>query len=254
MEGERYVLEKELPEINDVDRGAWGLDQARQFADTLQRKRFSPASGEEIPGIFVALPIGLPDLSPRIRIAVIAARMYPEARRALIARGRTEAQVEAMPVIQVAALYSLEEYQRIRDGSYKWTNVPYWQSYNQIDRPILSPGDEKLANPFIALFLMLTPPPNGVRVAAIRLERELDAVQCIEAIRLYANAHEGKLPNSLEAITDAPVPLDPVTGKPFLYQVNGDSATLSAPAPPGLRRTVDDHHFYAIRYELKLAR
>ena len=86
------------------------------------------------------------------------------------------------------------------------------------------------------------------------LERELDALQCIEAIRLYANAHEGKLPNSLEAITDAPVPLDPVTGKPFLYQVNGDSATLSAPAPPGFRRTGDDHQRYAIRYELKLAR
>jgi hypothetical protein len=254
MEGERYVLKKELPELNDLDRGAWGLDQARQFADTLQRKRFDPASGEEIPGIFVALPIGLPDLSPRIRIAVIAARIYPEARRALIARGRPEAQVEAMPVIQVAALHSLEEYQRIRDGSYKWTNVPYWQSYDQIDRAILSPGDEKLANPFIALFLMLTPPPNRVRLAAIRLERELDAVQCIEAIRLYAKAHEGKLPNSLEAITDAPVPLDPVTGKPFLYQVNGDSATLSAPAPPGFRRTGDDHHLYAIRYELKLSR
>ena len=52
----------------------------------------------------------------------MAAKLYPEARRALIARGRPEAQVEAMPVIQVAALYSMEEYQRIRDGSYKWMN------------------------------------------------------------------------------------------------------------------------------------
>ena len=104
------------------------------------------------------------------------------------------------------------------------------------------------------LFLSLTPALNSVRLAAIRLDRELDALQCIEAIRLYANAHEGKLPNSLEAITDAPVPLDPVTGKPFLYQVNGDSATLSAPAPPGFKRTGDDHQRYAIRYELKLAK
>ena len=254
MEGERYLLEKELPELNELDRGAWSLDQARRFADTLQRKLFDLASGEEIPGTYVALPIGLPDLSRRLGIAAMAAKIYPEAKRALIARGRPEAQVEAMPVIQVAALYSMEEYQRIRDGSYKWMNVPYWQSYNQIDRAILSAGDEKLANPLLALFLMLTPPLNRVRLAAIRLERELDAMQCIEAIRLYANAHEGKLPNSLEAITDAPVPLDPATGKPFLYQVNGDSATLSAPAPPGFRRTGDDHQPYAIRYELKLAK
>ena len=81
MEGERYVLEKELPELNDLDRGAWGLDQARQFADTLQRKLFDLASGEEIPGTVVALPIGLPDLSRRIRIAAMAAKIYPEARR-----------------------------------------------------------------------------------------------------------------------------------------------------------------------------
>ena len=160
MEGERYLLEKELPELNELDRGAWSLDQARQFADTLQRKLFDLASGEEIPGTYVALPIGLPDLSRRLGIAAMAAKIYPEARRALIAQGRPEAQVEAMPVIQVAALYSMEEYRRIRDGSYKWMNVPYWQSYNQIDRAILSAGDEKLANPLLALFLMLTPPLN----------------------------------------------------------------------------------------------
>ena len=37
MEGERYLLEKELPELNELDRGAWSLDQARRFADTLQQ-------------------------------------------------------------------------------------------------------------------------------------------------------------------------------------------------------------------------
>jgi hypothetical protein len=254
MEGERHVLERELPELNDLDRGAWGLDQARQFTDGLQRKLFDLASGREISGTDVALPFGPPDLSRRIRIAAMAAKLYPRAKRALIARGRPEAQVEAMPVIQVAALYSMEEYRRIRDGSHKWMNVPYWQSYNRIDRATLPAEDEKLANPLLALFLMLTPPLDRIRLSTILLERELDAVQCIEAIRLYANAHEGKLPNSLEAITDAPVPLDLATGKPFLYQVNGDSATLSAPAPPGFRRTGDDHHLYAIRYELKLAK
>ena len=142
MEGERYLLEKELPELNELDRGVWGLDRTRQFADTLQRKLFDLASGREIPGTYVALPIGLPDLSRRLGIALMAARIYPEARRALIAQGRPEALVEAMPVIQVAALHSLEEYRRIRDGSYKWTHVPYWQSYNQIDRAILSAGDQ----------------------------------------------------------------------------------------------------------------
>ncbi len=49
MEGERYLLEKELPELNELDRGAWSLDQARRFADTLQRKLFALASGRADP-------------------------------------------------------------------------------------------------------------------------------------------------------------------------------------------------------------
>jgi len=248
MEGERHVLEKELPELNELDRRAWGLDQARQFADAL-RKLFALASEEPIRGSDGAVPMDLPDLSRRIGIAAMAAKIYPEARRALIARGRPEAQVEAMPVIQVAAIYTMQEYQRLRDDSYKWMNVPYWQSYNRVDAAILSTVGEKMANPLLTPFLSLTPALNFVRLAGIRLDRELDAMQCIEAIRLYANAHESKLPNSLEAITDAPVPLDPATGKPFLYQVNGDSATLSAPEPPGFH-----HGPYAIRYALKLAK
>ncbi len=153
-----------------------------------------------------------------------------------------------MPIIQVAALDTMEKYQRIRDDTYKWMNVPYWQSYNRIDRAILSTMNEKLANPFLSLFLSLTPALNSVRLAGTRLERQLDAMQCIEAIRLYTNGHEGKLPPSLEAITDVPLPLDPATGKPFLYQVNGNSAAFSAPPPPGFNFPA-----YAIRYELRLA-
>jgi hypothetical protein len=248
LEGERYLLERELPELSELDRGTWSLDQARRLADTLQLKLSNFGSGAPSHGGDTA-PLDLHDLSRRIGIAAMAAKIYPEAKLALIARGRPAAQVEAMPVIQVAALYSLEEYQRIRDDRDKWMNVPYWQSYNRIDRAIFSTVNEKLANPLLSLFLMLTPALNAGRLAGVRLDRQLDTLQCIEAIRLYAKAHEGKLPTSLEAITDSPVPLDPATGKPFLYQANGDSATLSAPAPPGF-----NHPSLAIRYELKLAK
>jgi hypothetical protein len=249
MEGERYLLEKELPELSELDRGAWSLDQARRFADTLERKLFALVSDKPIPAS------GLPDLSRRLGIAAMAAKIYPEAKRALIARGRPEAQVEAMPIIQVTTLYTMQEYQRLRDDSFKWMNVPYWQSYNRMEQADRFTVEQKRANPLLSMmYELLTPLRTATRFAPIRLERELDALQCIEAIRLYAAAHEGKLPPTLEAIADAPVPLDPATGKPFLYQANGDSATLSALASPGFNRPAFDHQPYAIRYELKLAK
>jgi len=248
IEGEGYALEKELPELRELDRGPWSLEDARRFADTLQRQFYNLGADAPLPGGDPAATMDLAELSRRLGIAAIAAKIYPEAKRALIARGRPEAQVEAMPIIQVAALDSMEKYRRIRDDTYKWMNVPYWQSYNRIDRAIAFTMHEKLANPFLTAFLSLMPALNSVRLVGTRLERQLDAMQCIEAIRLYAHAHVGKLPASLEAITDAPVPLDSATGKPFLYHVNGDSATLSAPVPPGQISPA-----YAIRYDLKLA-
>jgi hypothetical protein len=257
MEGERYLLEKEVPELSELDRGAWSLDQARRFADTLQRKLFALASGRPTPGGAGAVPMDFPGLSRRLGIAAMAAKVYPEAKRALIAQGRPEIQVEAMPVIQVAALYTMQEYQRLRDDAYKWMNVPYWQSYNRIEQANQFTAEQRLANPLLVMIYdLLSPARNAPRFAPIRLERELDALQCIEAIRLYVAAHDGKLPPTLEAITDAPAPLDPATGKPFLYQMNGDSATLSALASRGFNypRVVDDHQPYAIRYELKLAK
>ena len=146
LEGERYFLGKELPELNELDRGVWSLDQARRFAGTL-RKLFALAAEEPIAGTDGALPVDFPELSRRIGIAAMAAKLYPEAERALIARGRPEAQVEAMPVVQVAALYSLEQYQRLLDERYKWMNVPYWQSFNRVDGAFPSTADEKTANP-----------------------------------------------------------------------------------------------------------
>jgi hypothetical protein len=50
----------------------------------------------------------------------------------------------------------------------------------------------------------------------------------VEALRLYAAAHEGRLPATLDQITEVPVPLDPVSGRAFDYRLNGDTAVLTS--------------------------
>jgi len=79
-----------------------------------------------------------------------------------------------------------------------------------------------------------------------RLDRHVAALQCVEAIRLYASAHDGKFPKELSSITEVPVPNDPVRQKPFVYRRTGYNAVLEAPAPKGA--TDKD----AMRYELNL--
>ena len=129
-------------------------------------------------------------------------------------------------------------------------NLPYWQSANRGDSSRLLKVEDKLANPLLTLFQDLLPALNAARLAGVRSERQFDALQCIEAIRLYAATHDGKLPASLEAMTETPAPIDPGTGKPFGYKVDGDSASLTAPIMPW----APNHPFYTINYLLKLTK
>jgi hypothetical protein len=62
------------------------------------------------------------------------------------------------------------------------------------------------------------------------LDRRVAALRVVEAIRMYAATKGGALPESLDNITDVPVPLDPVTGKPFGYHLEGGRAQVSGPS------------------------
>jgi hypothetical protein len=78
----------------------------------------------------------------------------------------------------------------------------------------------------------LTAPFQKVFLARGRVERRLEGVRCLEAIRLYAAAHDGRLPRSLTDVTEVPVPVDPITHKPFEYQTHGEKGSLASPPLP----------------------
>jgi hypothetical protein len=81
-----------------------------------------------------------------------------------------------------------------------------------------------------AMFLPAIP---KVIVAVNRLDRKIAALRIIEAIRLYAAAHDGQMPDKLADITEVPVPNDSGTGQPFEYERDKDTATLVAPPLKG---------------------
>jgi len=92
----------------------------------------------------------------------------------------------------------------------------------------------------------LKPAHDRVRLLMKRLDRHVAALQCIEALRLYAAVRKGKFPNALTEITRISIPDDPVTKKPFVYRRTGSEAVLEAPAPKGAKP--ED----ALRYQLIL--
>ena len=108
-----------------------------------------------------------------------------------------------------------------------------------------------LPRPFIDLsdWAEFEEPHTGktARLLMNRLDRHVAALQCVEALRLYAAVHDGKFPKELSSITEVPVPADPVMQKPFAYRSTGSCAVLEAPAPEGATQKWD-----AIRYDLSL--
>ena len=71
----------------------------------------------------------------------------------------------------------------------------------------------------------------AVQVEA-RLPRRVAMLRTVEAVRMYAAAHDGRLPASLGDVREVPLPVDPVSGSAFAWTVEGQVATLAAPTSP----------------------
>jgi hypothetical protein len=188
----------------------------------------------------------------RVALAAVAAQTYPRAKRFLLSQGRPAAVVEAMPVFQAVLLYEIHNYDRLYDAYLKWTPLPYWQARPGMEQAERELRHAKATGPGngTVLATLLIPAALKVQQASARTDRRIAALRCIEALRLHAAAHDGKLPGRLDAVTEVPVPLDPMTGRPFEYTVEGERVILYAP-PPG-QEPAGPHN--ALRYELTLAR
>ena len=171
----------------------------------------------------------------RLSLVVAAIQMYPRAKRYLVQTGVPEQEVEAMPVHQALAVYSLEEYWRWRDDLFKLFSLPYWQAHDRFrewERAFMTVRvGEGRANPFFHLL----PALDRAVFYQARLDRRIAVLRVIEAVRAYAAGHDGAPPPTLEALRVVPLPNDPVTGRPFAYEATADGFIIDARAPSGFR-------------------
>jgi hypothetical protein len=158
---------------------------------------------------------------------------YPHAKARLIAQGMDRDRIEKMAVGQVIAIYTERVYHKLSDDYEKLWYIPFADMLKVWDSLEKRMGDAK---PFgrsedreiFPTASLLSPIPTA-RAAQVRVERDLAAIQVIEALRMFAADHDGKLPKTLNEITAVPVPNNPATGKAFKYRLDGQTAVLDLP-------------------------
>jgi hypothetical protein len=224
-ENERGTLRRSYPLLNRLEKEKLAPEQARRLGDDLFAFLLEHVSDGEGRGT---------DWRLRSVVAVLAARSYHDAKQSMIARGLPAADVEAMPVVQVVLAQYLDEYDQLWDDSLKWMAVPYAEAREPLEglRRQVAPGGRYDTNLFVRLAF-----PTVLRVheANLRINRHVEALRCVEAVRHYAATHDGKPPAVLADIKDVPLPIDPSTGKGFdaYYKADGSRAVLDVPPLPG---------------------
>jgi len=150
-----------------------------------------------------------------------------------------EKKIAGMSDAQVIVLHEALALRHKRDEVLKRIYLPYHQAIPLIralfdaERNSIGPvriADLKETIPLFQEMLPLssiTPALTG----SIRLDRLLVRLRTIEALRLHAATHDGKLPAALSDITAVPIADDPITGGPIIYKLDGETAILEFPSP-----------------------
>jgi len=156
---------------------------------------------------------------------------YPAAKRALAERGWTADELEAMPAEQVVVLELMTLFREIGHQATTAFFLPYPEAMRGLNDAKIRVEALRLESDKNAPLAELSLGPfQACRTAQARTEREFAVLQFLEALRIHAANHDGRLPERLRDLTDVPVPNDPVTGRPFRYLLDGKIARLGGPA------------------------
>ncbi len=193
----------------------------------------------------------LPDLTTRgahnLAVTFLGAmQQQPAARKYLLEHGYTSEKLDAMPVLQEVLLYRWRQFLIVRDDCFKWLFLPDGELPDALSRSTEAVRAAERGGegaPFIAVL----PAVQAAYYAQIRSVRFTNMLRIVEALRMYAAEH-GKWPDRLSDITTVPVPVDPLSKKPFQYSVKDGVATLDPPEGAELPGGVGASR----RYELTL--
>lgn len=232
----RAMILVQIPRLRDLEKAHLSSPELLELRDQTARAMHQMAGSDSV------------DWQAAAAVAGWTLRYYAEAKRDLIASGMPAAEIESMPTLQVVLIHGYRRFRTLQDDAVKCFRLPYWEAQPRLlalEKDLRASGQRSSLLPFQDYL----PNPAGLRAAMARTERRIAILRCVEAIRAHAAAHDGKLPAKLTDIREVPIPTDPMTGKSFDYQLEGDLAVLRALPLPG-----DPPVANSLRYELTLAR
>jgi hypothetical protein len=210
LDGERLMVEAEFGPLRALEKGPMPLEDVQKLLDSLaERSHFWKTFDRR-----------------QLMVDVIA--LFPRARDDLLRSGRAMNEVEKMPALQVVLLWSRMEFDRMRHDIVKWMSLPYADGREGMKRAVQAAAAAKEGQRTLSLAHELISAYDKINLATVRFDRKIALLRCVEAIKLQV-ADTGRFPATLEEIKAAPVPLDPMVGKPFEYAVSGETAILTAP-------------------------
>jgi len=226
LEYEREVLFIEFPVLRNLENEVLTPEQASTVVSDFMKKMQTLGGGDDDVPFEGLLPIGWVMLH------------YSDAKQFLARKGFSQQRIEEMPAAQAVLIYQKQEYLEMLDNMYKWFVIPYDQAQPHLDKSErLFDGHNRARGIKANLFCTLLPALSRIAFLQARLDRHIALLRTIEAIRMFAADHSGRLPGSLAEITSVPIPSDPVTGKDFLYdRIDARNARLEAPVSPAESR------------------
>jgi hypothetical protein len=177
----------------------------------------------------------------RLRARVSDPERVRAARQRLIEAGYRPDLVKSFPSTQAILVDEKRDYEIQRDERIKLLAVPLWQ----IDPSVA--GNER-ASDTGGLFADLLPHIIKLRRTQGKLEQQIAILRHVEALRLYSAAHDGKLPAKPSDVS-VPLPIDPVTGQPFVYNIDGATAHIRGGSIQG-----DEKDPCSVQYEVTLGK
>ncbi len=136
---------------------------------------------------------------------------------------------------QIVMMDDYVRYQAELDDYMKWTNVPFWQIPPELVKEKPRPDP----------FAQLLPAYLKVIHAKVRLQQHVAMLIVAEGLRAHAADNGGKFPANLDAVK-LPLPVDPVTGKPFGYELKDGKAILRGTPPAGREKDASYNRVYEI--------